>query len=188
MKLAIFGGTFDPIHSAHLTIAHEAARQFGLSRILFVPASRPPHKSGFTHASYEHRYQMVNIACGEEPLFEASRLEEENSFSLYTIEKVRATIHAEDALYFLIGSDAFAEISTWHRWQDVIQTVEFIVVSRPGYRYRVADGARVHRLDNLMLLVSSSEIRRKLAAGECPNEVPERVLRYIREHELYKKP
>ena len=73
MRLAIFGGTFDPIHNAHLAIARIAADQFGLDRVLFVPAAAPPHKGGVTHAAYHHRVRMVELACTADARFEVSR-------------------------------------------------------------------------------------------------------------------
>ncbi len=187
MRIALFGGTFDPIHNGHLTIAREAARRFHLQRILFVPASRPPHKTGATRTPYEHRFRMVEIACRNEPLFEASRLEqaERNSYSIDTIERVRATLDPDDVLYFLIGADAFAEIKTWRRWQDVLRAVDFIVVGRPASRYEVPAGARIHSLDGLDLPVSSSQIRERLRTGDEKVSVPPEVLQYIREHGLY---
>jgi len=188
LRLAIFGGTFDPIHAAHLTVAREAARQFNLSRVLFVPASRPPHKGGATCAPYEDRYRMVELACRGEPLFESSRLEAGRrvSYSISTIEKLRASLAPEDELFFLIGADAFAEIRTWRRWRDVIRLVDFIVVTRPGHSYRVPPGARVHTLETVALPVSSSQLRARLAAGEAPGEIPPEVLAYIRERGLYR--
>ena len=187
MKIAIFGGTFDPIHGAHLAIAREAARSFGLARVLFVPASRPPHKGGETAAGYEDRYHMVELACQGEPRFEASRLEagQERSYSIDTIERVLPTIEPGDELFFLIGADAFAEIATWRRWRDVIREVRFIVVARPGHDYAIPSGARVERLDTVALPVSSSAIRARLAAGERPAELPPAVFEYIRERGLY---
>jgi nicotinate-nucleotide adenylyltransferase len=189
LKIALFGGTFDPIHTAHLKIAGRAARDFALDRVLFIPAARPPHKSGLTRTPYEHRYRMVELACQGEPLFEASRLEqgEQNSYSIETIERVRSSLDAGEELYFLIGADAFAEIRTWHRWREVVASVEFIVVSRPGRMYDVPEGARVHRLDGLDLAVSSSEIRRQLASGDERVEVPPAVLAYIRKYGLYRQ-
>ena len=89
-------------------------------------------------------------------------------------------------LFFLIGADAFAEIGTWHRWREVVASVEFIVVSRPGRVYKVPEGARVHRLEGVDLPVSSSGIRRKLAEGDEQVDVPPAVLAYIREHGLYR--
>ena len=188
MRLAIFGGTFDPIHNAHLSVAHLAVQRFRLDRILFVPAYHPPHKAGITHAPYEDRVRMAELACQGEPRFEVSRLEEgtRRSYSIDTIDRVRATLDPDDVLYFLIGADAFAEIQTWHRWRDVARSVRFLVVSRPGHRYAIPSAVTVEPLNTLDLPVSSSEIRRALAAGERPSEVPEAVLNYTKEHGLYK--
>jgi nicotinate-nucleotide adenylyltransferase len=187
-KLGLFGGTFDPIHGAHLIVASEAADQAGLDKVLFVPASNPPHKSGATGAGYEDRYRMVEIACAGEPAFVPSRLEEGagKSYSVLTIQKLRATLAPEDEIHFLIGADAFAEITTWHHWEDVIQSVGFIVVTRPGHDYIVPPGARVHRLETLALPVSSSAIRRKLSAGEPTPELPNAVRAYIDTQNLYR--
>jgi nicotinate-nucleotide adenylyltransferase len=189
-RLALFGGTFDPVHNGHLEVAREAVRLCALDRVLFIPAARPPHKSGVTHAAYEDRYRMVELACAGEPRFEPSRLEEgsSQSYSILTVEKVRAQSEPRDSLFFLIGADAFAELRTWRRWEDVGRLVEFIVVSRPGHAFEVPPGVRVQRLDTLELPVSSSEIRRRLAAGECNLPVPGPVLEYIRAHALYRVP
>jgi nicotinate-nucleotide adenylyltransferase len=188
VKLALFGGTFDPIHNAHLSLARMAAERFHLDRVLFVPAFHPPHKAGITHAPYEDRVRMAEAACQGQPRFEVSRLEQgtARSYSIDTIEKVRSGLAPEDELYFLIGADAFAEIRTWHRWHDVARAVRFLVVSRPGHVYDVPPGVRLNRLDTLDLPVSSSEVRRALAAGEHPAEVPEPVLEYICRRGLYR--
>jgi nicotinate-nucleotide adenylyltransferase len=164
-------------------------RQFHLDRVLFVPAFHPPHKSGITHAPYEDRVRMLELACRDEPRFEVSRLEQgtTRSYSIDTIDRVRSSLAPADELFFLIGADAFAEIQTWHRWRDVADKVRFLVVSRPGHDYTVPPGTRVERLDSLDLPVSSSEIRRALAAGESPSEVPPSVLEYTKQRGLYKK-
>ena len=188
MKLAIFGGTFDPIHEAHLAIAREAADRFRLDRVLFIPAAHPPHKHGVTHAAYEHRVRMAELACRADARFEVSRLEEgtARSYSIDTIEKIRATLAPEDELCFVIGADAFAEIRSWHRWREVAHAVRFLVVSRPGHDYAVPPEARCDRIDSVDLPVSSSEIRRALAAGEQPRGLPPAVLDYARAHALYR--
>jgi nicotinate-nucleotide adenylyltransferase len=186
VNLAIFGGTFDPIHCAHLIVAREALEHFRLDQVLFVPAANPPHKAGASMAPYPHRLRMVELACADEPRFLPCDLEkgEAPSYSIHTIEKLRAS-RPGDALFFLIGADAFSEITTWRRWEDVVAAVTFLVVTRPGHDYRIPPGARVQRLETLALPVSSSEIRAKLAAGERPEELPPAVLDYIREQGLY---
>jgi nicotinate-nucleotide adenylyltransferase len=183
MRTAIFGGTFDPIHSAHLIVAREAADRFALDQVLFIPGANPPHKAA--GAPYEDRYRMVELACTADHRFIPSRLEEgsEKSYSIYTIERVQAP---DQTLFFIIGADAFAEIRTWHRWEDVIRAVEFIVVTRPGHLYTSPPGALVHRLDTLALPVSSSEIRQALARGETPEELPSEVGEYVRSRGLYR--
>jgi nicotinate-nucleotide adenylyltransferase len=185
LRLALFGGAFDPIHNAHLRIAKEAARVCTLDRILFVPAAHPPHKA--IHASYEDRYRMVEMAVGDDPRLLASRLEADSArtFSIDTIEKLKTELPGGDQLFFLIGADAFAEIRTWKRWRDVIAAVDFIVVSRPGHRYETPGEARVHRLDTLQLTVSSSDIRARLSAGDDRVDAPAAVLDYIRDKHLY---
>ena len=182
MKTAIFGGTFDPIHSAHLEMARQAADQFALDRVLFIPAGNPPHKHADT--PFEYRYRMVELACAADARFMASRLEEGNrkSYSIDTIERVKAD---NGEVFFIIGADAFAEIKTWHRWQDVIRAVEFIVAARPGHQIVSPPDARVHRLETVELPVSSSEIRDALARGETPPELPPAVADYIRANGLY---
>jgi len=187
LRLAIFGGTFDPIHKAHVAAAREAVERFHLDRVLVVPAAHPPHKSGVSFAGYEDRVRMADLACRDYASLQVSRIEEGNArnYSIDTIERLQATLAPGDELYFLIGADAFREIQTWHRWQDVVRAVTFIVVSRPGNPYAVPEGARVERLESLDLAVSSSEIRRELAAGARPREVPDCVLEYILERGLY---
>jgi nicotinate-nucleotide adenylyltransferase len=184
MRLALFGGTFDPIHNAHLTVAREAADQFQLDQVWFIPASHPPHKSTQSSASYEDRYRMTELACQVDPRFIASRLEEggQKSYTIDTIEKVRAK---GEEPYFIIGADAFAEIATWHRWQDLLRLTDFIVVTRPGHHYTTPSGARMHRLDTVALPVSSSEIRSRLAAGQTPPQLPAAVASYIANKGLY---
>ena len=187
MRLAIFGGTFDPIHNAHLAAACEAADRFRLDRVLFIPAARPPHKRGGAHAPYPDRVRMVELACAADPRFEVSRLEEntERSYSIATIEALRASMAPEDELFFIIGADAFAEIHTWLRWRDVARAVTFLVASRPGSVYHVPPEVRFERLDNLNFEISSSAIRRDLARGIHSAELPPAVLAYILDYHLY---
>ena len=187
MRLAIFGGTFDPIHNAHLEIARAARSHFRLDRVLFVPAARPPHKGGVTVAGFDDRVRMAELAVADEPRFAVSRLEEgtRRSYSIDTIEKVRASLSTADELFFLIGADAFAEIQTWHRWPDVARQVVFLVISRPRHSCAIPDGVTAERLDSPQMDISSSAIRQQLERGERDVEVPTPVLDYIKQHGLY---
>jgi nicotinate-nucleotide adenylyltransferase len=187
LKLALFGGAVDPIHNAHIRIAKEAIEQCGLDRVLFIPAANPPHKS--IHAPYEDRYRMVELALAGESKMQPSRLEADTaqSYSIDTIEKVKAELEPGDRLYFIIGGDAFAEIRTWKRWRDVARAVEFIVVARPGVKYDIPPETRVWSLDKVQLPTSSSQIRARLAAGDSAVDVPAAVLHYIRSHPFREK-
>jgi nicotinate-nucleotide adenylyltransferase len=184
-RTALFGGTFDPIHNAHLAVAREAVSRLGMERILFVPAANPPHKPGAAIASWHDRVRMAELACAGNPQFEVSRIEEHAnpSYSIDTIEKLLAL--GAGPLAFLIGADAFADIRTWRRWQDVVRLAEFIVVTRPGARYETPPDARVRELNGLDLPVSSSAIRGAIARGANNLPIPPPVLRYIRERGLY---
>ncbi len=189
MRLAIFGGTFDPIHNAHLAVAREAAARFELHRVLFVPAERPPHKQGVTHAPYEDRFRMVELACRDDPQFEASRLEQGtvSSYSIDTIEKVRARPGARrrailsDRRRRLRGNRKLAALAGCHPRRGVHrgEPARAIVT-----RFRQARRSTAwKRVD---LPVSSSEIRRRLAAGDDRVEAPAAVLEYIRAKGLYR--
>lgn len=185
-QTAIFGGTFDPIHNAHLAMARAARDEFALRRILFVPASSPPHKRDVKLASWEDRARMAELACAGNPGFEVSRIERDAtpSYTILTVERLLAD--GLGPLAFLIGADAFAELRTWRRWQDLVRLVEFIVVTRPGSAYDAPEGAAVFELGGLDLPVSSSEVRERLARGDEQVPVPGPVLRYIRDHGLYR--
>jgi nicotinate-nucleotide adenylyltransferase len=185
--VCLFGGTFDPIHDAHLRLAADAMKRFSLDRVLFVPARNPPHKDPSSVTPYEDRFRMVEIACAPCAAFSASRLEEgkKRSYTVDTLERFRKTLRPNDRLFFLIGSDAFDELETWKRWKDVVKLTEFIVVTRPEHEYHIPKDARVHRLDGLALPVSSSGIRARLVAGEPTPELPSGVREYIEAHRLY---
>jgi nicotinate-nucleotide adenylyltransferase len=161
--------------------------KFSLIRVLFVPARNPPHKNLRSLTRYEHRFRMVEIACGPYPAFLASRLEDgdKRSYTVDTLERFRKELSPSDRLFFLIGSDAFDDLETWKRWEDVVNLTEFIVVTRPGHDYQTPKNARAHRLEGLSLPVSSSSIRSRLAAGDPTPELPEGVRQYIEKHRLY---
>jgi nicotinate-nucleotide adenylyltransferase len=195
VNLAIFGGTFDPVHNAHLDVARAARREYFLDRTLFVPAGQPPHKPGRCGADYEHRYEMVRLACQEHPAFEPSRLEAPGrdrgrNYSIQTIRRVADRLTTHDRLFFLIGADAFFELASWYHWRQVIAEIEFIVVNRPGFvldEAMVPPGARVHWLRSVNNAISSSEIRRRLQEGiSTRGLLPLAVTRYITKNQLYR--
>jgi nicotinate-nucleotide adenylyltransferase len=187
-RICLFGGTFDPIHNAHLQIADEAQKRFTLHQVLFVPAANPPHKNAVCLTPFEERFQMVQLACEPYPRFSVSRLEEgaERSYTIDTLERFRPQLKPDDELFFLIGADAFDELKTWKRWQDVLKLTCFIVVSRPGRTYQIPDGASVLRLDDLQLPVASTTIRDRLQSGQPTPELPVSVRQFIDAHGLYK--
>lgn len=176
------------MHNAHLAVARTARDAFSLDRVLLIPNAIPPHKQDSLTAPYEDRLAMVRLAVESESSLEASDLEADTgkSYSIRTIEKLKATLSGEDRLYFIIGGDAFAEITTWYRWREVVNSVAFIVVARPGHTWEVPEGATVLRLDSVHLEVSSSAIRAKLAVCEEPAELPHAVFEYVRKHKLYR--
>ena len=139
MNVALFGGTFDPIHSGHLSAACAAQQTFELDQILFVPAYVPPHKQGRPLTAFSHRYAMVALACASSPRFVPSLLEaaSENSsepnYSILTVRKLAAKLSPADRLFFLIGADAFLEIGHWHEPVALLESCDFIIVSRPGF-------------------------------------------------------
>ncbi len=142
MNIALFGGTFDPIHRGHLNVARVAAERFRLREIWFVPADVPPHKQKVPVTSYFHRYSMVALALADEPdflpsLLEApepeAHMERHPSYSIETVRKVKAGLRRGDRLYFLIGIDAFRDIAKWYLAEELLRECEFIIAARPGY-------------------------------------------------------
>ncbi|MGH9354987.1 MAG: nicotinate-nucleotide adenylyltransferase [Terriglobia bacterium] len=193
MNIALFGGTFDPIHNGHVQAAKAAARKFRLDRVLFVPSGNPPHKRRQRLTPYAHRLAMVALACARErklipSLLEAPRPDGKLQYSVDTARAVRRSVGASDRLFFLIGLDAFYDLKQWKKPEQLLALAEFIVVSRPGFRIdhllaalppRLARDvrwdkragtvtfgrSRMHVLSGLHVPVASSEIRRRLRGG-----------------------
>jgi len=194
VNLAIFGGTFDPIHAGHVEAVISAADALAIDKVLVIPSGNPPHKSRTDQAAYEHRYRMVELACSADERLTPSRLEEpgadgQRHYSYDTIQTVRRQFNFDEPLRFIIGGDAFAEIHLWHRWQEVGSEVAFVVVDRPGSHtdeaVLLAD-ARVERHAGPMNPASSSEIRhRAKMGGTLADLAPAKVCDYIWEHRLY---
>jgi nicotinate-nucleotide adenylyltransferase len=136
MKIAFFGGTFDPVHLGHMAVAHAAAEKFDLGRVYFAPADLPPHKQKRRLTDFQHRFAMLALATADDPRFVPSLLDAHTgqpNYSIDTVRRLKSTLKKSDKLYFLIGIDAFKDISTWRQPVELLAEVEFIVVSRPGY-------------------------------------------------------
>jgi nicotinate-nucleotide adenylyltransferase len=137
MRIGIMGGTFDPIHLGHLRAAEEISLAFGLDRIIFVPAARPPHKAEGLGASPLHRYEMVSLATVFTPSFTVSPIELRRPGKSYSIETVREffRIYGQDTiLYFVLGVDAFLEIGSWKEARELLRLARLVVTARPGWR------------------------------------------------------
>jgi len=142
MNVAIYGGTFDPVHLGHLAVARAAAERFKLGRIYFVPAEVPPHKLQQPLTPYYHRYAMLALALAGDQRFLPSLLEAPEilqaehrfaSYSIDTVRRLRARLAKRDKLFFLIGIDAFKDIAKWRSPLELLRECEFIVASRPQY-------------------------------------------------------
>ncbi|CAN5404258.1 nicotinate-nucleotide adenylyltransferase [soil metagenome] len=196
MRVALFGGTFDPIHRGHLAIAGAAADAFGLDTVLFAPAGRQPLKLNSTPTTFEDRLAMVELACGSDARFCASALDAPHAdgSANYTVDTLAALIleRPGDQIFVLAGADSFLDLPRWREPARLLQLAEWIVVSRPGFSLDDFNGlalppGRVHRLESVHEDVSATELREKLERGEdCSAMVPAAVLEYVRERGLYR--
>lgn len=137
MNIALFGGTFDPIHTGHLRVAKAAAGRFGLDRILFVPSAHPPHKQAGRLTPFCHRFAMVALACAADDryipsLLEAPTADARPQYSVQTVRALRRRLAPRDRLFFILGVDAFLDVPHWREPRALLDLADFIVVSRPG--------------------------------------------------------
>ena len=206
MHVALFSGTFDPVHNGHLAAARAALadQRFQLDRILFVPTDAPPHKQQFPLTPYEQRFAMLVAALEEakEPGFIASRMEAPDGasagtprYSIQTVRKFKQTLAAGDELYFMLGIDSFQDIAKWREPEALLEECRFIVVSRPGYSMgnalaalpHIPAAANVFLLEDVEADISSTAIREAVGHGDRLEKlVPKSVARYIEKHRLYR--
>jgi nicotinate-nucleotide adenylyltransferase len=136
MRIALFGGTFDPVHLGHLAVAGVAADRFKLDRVFFVPADIPPHKQKRKLTDFQHRFAMLALATAEDKRFVPSLLDAHTgqpNYSVETVRRLKSTLGKSDKPYFLIGMDAFREIQTWRKPVELLRECDFIVAARPGH-------------------------------------------------------
>lgn len=207
--LGIFGGTFDPVHCGHLQAVSVLQKQLEFTHIHWVLSARPPHKNQ-TSASIEQRFAMLQLALADQSSYKASDIEIRRKEKSYTIDTVLEFKQAypQHRVCLIIGADSLAKLSTWHRYEELIDLASFIVMSRPGYVLTVPKelvGRVVHTADELrnsdheclMLLeethfdVSSTRIRGLLqdnspsADAELQKLLPSKVYHYIQQHQSY---
>jgi nicotinate-nucleotide adenylyltransferase len=190
-RIAILGGTFDPIHSGHLRLAEEVRKKLGAERVVLVPASAQPLKERRAAASPEDRLAMARLAAAGRKWLEVSDLEVCRPPPSYTYETLAALRAAEPAadFFFVVGADAARDLDRWYRIEDLLGLASFVVASRPGFALEIPPGlrGRVRAIEIDALPVSSTEVRRRLAAGkDVAGLVDGAVLDYIRTRGLYR--
>ncbi|MGH9377567.1 MAG: nicotinate-nucleotide adenylyltransferase [Terriglobia bacterium] len=213
MNIALFGGTFDPIHDGHLRAARRAAQKFSLDRVLFVPSGGPPHKRRKRLTPFAHRFAMVTLACAGDPRFVPSLLEAADGrlrYSVDTLKRFRKTLGQKDHLFFLSGLDAFLDLPQWKSPGRLLGLADFIVVSRPGFRLEeilrvvrphlkkggpggkasqtiTLRHSKLHILTSVNVPIASHEIRQAAAQGRTvAGLLPPLVEEYIMKEQLYK--
>lgn len=210
--LGVLGGTFDPVHVAHVRLAEEAARQLALAGVVWIPAGNPWHRRP-PIASGEHRLAMVRLATAAHPGYvidDAEILSDTPSYTVPTLERLRRIHGPRRPLVLLMGADAFLGLSTWHRWRDLFDLAHVGVASRPtfdlapermppelaeAFRRRLvaetgglaaAPAGAIATFRMAAGTVSSTEVRQRLRQGEPADALlPPSVLDYIRRHRLY---
>ena len=209
-RLGVLGGTFDPVHFGHLDAGDAAQSALGLDEVRLIPSHDPPHRDVDPRASAFHRFALVSLAIAARPSWRVSDVEVARPGASYSVDTLRA-LHAEGwsaaQIFFILGSDAFAEIATWRQFPDVLDAAQFVVVARPGVtldealsrtpqlrpRMRQPADAGVLTGETGVFFVeartrdvSSTEIRTRLAAGRPIDDlVPASVARHITAHQLY---
>jgi nicotinate-nucleotide adenylyltransferase len=207
--ICLFGGTFDPVHRGHIHGAATVCDALELSEIRMVLSARPGHRES-PAAPAPHRWRMLCLACEEDPRLVADDRELNRDAPSYTVEtlaELRAEV-GDTALTWVLGSDAFADLPSWHRWTEVLELANLVILERPGEAFEVQGGmdpalaplCAKHRVDHPpdaacgqivfledeMQAISASQVRAALAAGlSVAHLLPDRVATYISQHGLY---
>lgn len=213
-RVAIYGGTFDPVHNGHLEVARRVQQLFEIEEVIFVPACVPPHKRNANITSAFHRFAMLALATEEDQKLRISTIELDAPELPYAVETVDRMKDVSARMFFLIGADSWAEISTWHEWEKLIAMCDLIVVTRPGCEIRMDNCSpaavvdlrglgrqaiddlvkengkpRVFVTDAAMVDVSATRIRAAVQANDLAalkGLVPPAVARYIDKYNLYR--
>lgn len=199
MKIGVFGGTFNPIHVAHVRTAQEYARQLKLDKLILVPTYIPPHKKARFLASAEDRLAMCRLAIADLPLFEVSEFEIREAEKSYTFKTLRhlAGLYPESELFLLMGADMFVTVQDWRQPQEIYRLATLCAAQREKGEFTLLDahthvlearGARCLLLDMEPMPLSSTMVRNGLRAGEdVSGLLHPAVFAYIRDNQLYRK-
>ncbi|MBQ8551235.1 MAG: nicotinate (nicotinamide) nucleotide adenylyltransferase [Clostridia bacterium] len=203
-RLGIYGGTFSPIHSGHVKAAYAFLDTMALDRLLVIPTAIPPHKAPVEGASAADRIEMARLAFCDGEAYKSGRLVvsdyettlEGKSYTVYTLEHFASP---ECELYLLVGTDMFLTLDRWYRAEEIFRladivlmrrerdAVNFPLIRQKSAEYRERFNARIHEIDEPPIVVSSTELRKRLC-GRCGIDglIPEAVVRYIEENDLYR--
>lgn len=194
LKIGLLGGSFDPVHRAHIRLARAARAHLGLDLVQLIPAAAPWQRSPLQTAA-RHRLRMLELACGDDSSLVINPIELDRSGQTYTIDTVRALDPDADYIWIL-GADQLANFCTWHRWRDILEHVQLAVACRPGFApeppaelhqaLRAAPAKPLLRIPFVADPVSATQIRAALAGGLPVHDMLHpQVLSYIHTHHLY---
>lgn len=211
-RIAFYGGSFDPVHLGHLTIAGKLLELFSLDEFVFIPAFHAPHKLDKKVSSAFHRHAMLALATNDDAKIKISTVEldaPERPFTIETQTKIKAEIGDKTQIFFVIGADSWLDIKTWREWEKVLTTTNIIVVTRPDYEltfshvtdeirsiiidlrgakeFEVEENNRIYITDAVNLDISASEIRQNVNRGnnDWRKNVPPEIINYIEKYNLY---
>lgn len=198
-KIAIMGGTFDPIHYGHLVAAETVRQELSIEKVIFIPTGKPPHKDNKKVAHNEHRYLMTVLATVTNPFFDVSRIEIDRPGTTYTIDtlkEIRQYCSPDTKIFFISGADAINEILTWKKHEELLSTCNFVAVTRPGYNkekllentnyFEKKFGSKIYIIEVPALAISSTDIRNRVVAKKTIKYLlPEGVEQYILKFGLY---
>jgi nicotinate-nucleotide adenylyltransferase len=211
--IGAYGGTYNPIHFGHLRTAEEICERFQMKEVIFIPSSLPPHKDLKDIVDPIHRLKMVTLAVTGNPRFSVSEIEIHRRGKSYSIDTIRGlkALSPESQFAFILGMDAFLEIPTWHKYEDIFAECDFIVTTRPGapkiacdkaipelirdhFKRKKSGREFIHRSGRKLIFtevtdinISATMIRAMAREGiSIRYLMPRRVMEYLTEHELYK--